>query len=798
MVSAGEEMQREIQKLKEESQRDKEESQRKMEEMQLKMEKMEEMQRESEEMLQQEKAKTENTDLFTYLDAVHTYLQKGIKVNQDAETSTKGNITNPTGKLCPTKIRKWEDFTLLQTKMWDRLNECDDSFASQKQFRNLNYLQTVADAKLRGKISSEKDMEIVVRDVLEEPVMLILEKLHENDSMATEFSVDGVLAFRNHMNGVDKGDEMEQRMQDLNGTEMPKASGFPREENASGDSGQHCTKPDQICITENAEGALIPCMVGENKPPHKLSVPILYEGLHEMSPVDDVVNRLSRRDSKAMSELLVAAAITQTFDYMVTSRLQYGYVCTVEAIIFLYFREEDPGTLLYHLSVPGVELTQGTLWQEHNNDSASNLLHETALARLTIFCLQALSAKRLTQSWLNRHRNDLRRWKKDWGSQLSEIPETVRKEKPSSPFKASRKITESDLKNSPRFLRSRKRCAPPVDAKESRLDPADSDGEKDDGDYNNYVTNSPSRVERKKDSNRSVTGRNQKGKQRSYCTQKCLLGLSQQSALDQQCPNVKEHKIHNGGRHNISRQTFLNLMRTQLAEDLDTDVHCWYLSGSRGVMFKVTLSSHGYTVVGKGTVFAWLTDLRHEELVYRHIQNIQGQFVPVCLGGIDLEIPYSYNPGTELVHMMFLAYAGSSLRAPGLPASKAELLTQAAISIGAIHRRGVSQQDVALRNMIWSEELQRVLIIDFERSVVFGPAPGKKQPLANGSPNLKRKRGSKEQQKIYTKEQEIIDTSRYEVVLKNKFDKVFHESESCASYFESEAKTAEEEITKWI
>ncbi|KAM0800554.1 hypothetical protein BDR22DRAFT_889269 [Usnea florida] len=148
---------------------------------------------------------------------------------------------------------------------------------------------------------------------------------------------------------------------------------------------------------------------------------------------------------------------------------------------------------------------------------------------------------------------------------------------------------------------------------------------------------------------------------------------------------------HNSDRHSIFRQTFLNLMRAQLAEDRDSDVHCWYISGSRGVMFKVTLSSHGYTVVGKGTVFAWVTDLRHEELVYRHIQDIQGKFVLVCLGSIDLETPYSHNPGVDIVHMMLLAYGGLSLPTPKLSASKAELLIQAATSFGAIHRRGVSQ-----------------------------------------------------------------------------------------------------------
>jgi hypothetical protein len=43
--------------------------------------------------------------------------------------------------------------------------------------------------------------------------------------------------------------------------------------------------------------------------------------------------------------------------------------------------------------------------------------------------------------------------------------------------------------------------------------------------------------------------------------------------------------------------------------------------GARGALFKITLASHGYTFVGKGTVEAFVPDLRHEGQVYERLEG---------------------------------------------------------------------------------------------------------------------------------------------------------------------------------
>jgi Fungal protein kinase len=55
------------------------------------------------------------------------------------------------------------------------------------------------------------------------------------------------------------------------------------------------------------------------------------------------------------SEWLVAIALTQTYGYMVDKGLEYSYLTTGEAKVFLQVREAEPHTLYYHLAEPNIE-----------------------------------------------------------------------------------------------------------------------------------------------------------------------------------------------------------------------------------------------------------------------------------------------------------------------------------------------------------------------------------------------------------------------------------------------------------
>ncbi|OQE71143.1 hypothetical protein PENNAL_c0111G10958 [Penicillium nalgiovense] len=110
--------------------------------------------------------------------------------------------------------------------------------------------------------------------------------------------------------------------------------------------------------------------------------------------------------------------------------------------------------------------------------------------------------------------------------------------------------------------------------------------------------------------------------------------------LDQTCPNVLDH---GKTRHVINARAFVKRLQRQLSETVNADCEVLGIHGSRGALLKVTLSSHGYTVPAKCTVPEFAEHFRHEAAVYARLRPIQGIYIPLYLGSIDLAHPYSYD-----------------------------------------------------------------------------------------------------------------------------------------------------------
>jgi len=127
--------------------------------------------------------------------------------------------------------------------------------------------------------------------------------------------------------------------------------------------------------------------------------------------------------------------------------------------------------------------------------------------------------------------------------------------------------------------------------------------------------------------------------------------------MDKNCPNAHSH-----GAGHISRTEFLRLFRAQLAQDRGPDADCTplYLSGSVGSLFKLRLTTHGYTLVAKGVEAENVACLLREADIYSNICDMQGKSVPVCCGLINLALPYYYD-GAVLEHFLLLSWAGSPL-----------------------------------------------------------------------------------------------------------------------------------------
>lgn len=216
-----------------------------------------------------------------------------------------------------------------------------------------------------------------------------------------------------------------------------------------------------------------------------------------------------------------------------------------------------------------------------------------------------------------------------------------------------------------------------------------------------------------------------------FCTQRCLLGLAHGRALDKSCPNASYHR-----QRHISQLKFLRLIQHQLTVDrgYNTDCAPLHRSGSRGTLFKVQLTSHGYTLVAKGVEGLDLVCLQHKKAIYDQLQPIQGEYVPICLGIIDLALPYYYDSGVW-VHFMFLSWAGEPIFSGVDPAIKAGIATAVTMAYRAVHNLGVLHRDAEPRNILYNTTSRGLMVVDFKRAEFRC-----RRPLVSTKPNLNQKK----------------------------------------------------------
>ncbi|KAK7178003.1 hypothetical protein PSPO01_15953 [Paraphaeosphaeria sporulosa] len=161
------------------------------------------------------------------------------------------------------------------------------------------------------------------------------------------------------------------------------------------------------------------------------------------------------------------------------------------------------------------------------------------------------------------------------------------------------------------------------------------------------------------------------------------------------------------------------------------------MPGACGVLFRIRLRSHGYTVAAKCTPAYFVHHLRRKASIYERLRPSQGIHVPVHLGNIDLDTPYFYEGIVEIVHMVFLSFGGHPIGQHLTAKNKALVNEQVKQSADAIYGLRVLQKDLVPRNILWNEETNHVMVIDFERAEVE-----QRTVLIVISANRKRKRST--------------------------------------------------------
>ncbi|KAL9594883.1 MAG: hypothetical protein Q9219_006775 [cf. Caloplaca sp. 3 TL-2023] len=643
--------------------------------------------------LKSSEAQQRRTTLHELLQTCHETFHEHLVVETEMTKTTRGGLTKPVGRKRPKVMRPWLHFDREQHDAFRCIEQQLQSLDGEPKrlFLSLLALETWNPAARKKKIAGEAD----IRDYHKHYVDDFIEEIY--------VALGKKLSFNNTSHGID-----------------------PDEEGTTDDKTSHAAiKPvnvDRFAVRIDVAGKSQLAVAVKLKPPHKLPETLLDLALRPPSNIDlksiiqeNLIYTEEPEKSMQKARHLVSVATTQTYDYMLGGGCRYGCIATGEAFVFLKIDEEDPTTVYYHMARPSIEVK--------GDGNHEFLFAKTSIAQLASFCWMAMESTQPDQAWLQQAIAQAPTWVVDYSQEWEKTPrkrriELKRYARKDRAFSGSK---TGAIDRSPVATRSSKRC------KTDTPYPADLDDGDDDQDDGPDKDTSPMRplvltpksTSHPKPQSKNTTGTSQKEvQQRPYCTQACLLGLVRARPIDERCPNASIHprrkrsKIH----HSLTQTKLCRLLREQLGRTLDEDCESLGVQGARGMLFRLTLASHGYTFVGKATITDWIPQLMHEGDVYQHLQNLQGDLIPVYLGNIDLQVPY-YAFCTVLVHMLLLSYGGEPL------ADEKDLDGMEDQEINferTIAAYGVQHRDLEPRNMLWNEELGRLVFIDFERSII-GP-----------------------------------------------------------------------------
>lgn len=152
---------------------------------------------------------------------------------------------------------------------------------------------------------------------------------------------------------------------------------------------------------------------------------------------------------------------------------------------------------------------------------------------------------------------------------------------------------------------------------------------------------------------------------RQFCTQKCLqslvLGPNQhRPPADTSCPNYNDHKVVPNHEELCERLLAQLTTRVDFALPRFSSGH-EFLNFASGhtQMIKLRLHDSGYVLLAKAFMPSDIRIMHREARFYTHLRHIQGRYIPVCLGTIELPLAQAFiHGGFRFTGLLLLSWAG--------------------------------------------------------------------------------------------------------------------------------------------
>lgn len=599
-------------------------------------------------------------------------------------TIAAGQFTKPTGRRYPTLLCRWPKFHDLHKKAFEDISYHFAKPESSAFYSREHYESNAKDFMRGCKLDSEAALVAYEERTVEDLVVNTWWLMGE-----------GQIRFKSR-----EGHSLDHTKDRVNQTNTGAGT------TAKLKNRQY----DKVCYVITDQGESIDLFVVEYKAADKLTARLVKAGLHKMK-VETIKDRIqvstkAGARTKQKAEEAIVVVLTQTFDYMVSQGLSYGYVNGGDVFIFLYI---DPNHIqnLYYESVI----------LEKATTPSDQMLRLTAVGLVAGFTKMAYDNVESRNLWTEdlriKAQNELSIWGINDSKILEKLPETPK-----------RAIGDSD--ESPPFNEAGPERPPDGSPAETRARAREREGRTDSQNDERGARYQSRKGDKSRKRKRSGTysDNNIQRPVRPYCTQVCLLGLIRGHDLDKKCPNVQAHRKEaredSCNQHTLDQPTLVRLIDEQLQKTPERNYNGGFKSlgrsGWAGALFRLELLSHGYTFVGKGTVQPLVKVLHIEANMYKRMDALQGKAIPVYLGNVDFKSPFWLTTSVAIVHLMLLSWAGEEAWKCGIESKRLQLETSR--TYNEVAALGVEQRDLRPPNILWNFELDRAILIDFEYACI--------------------------------------------------------------------------------